>query len=717
MSGEDTVLLGGAPDHGTLLPGQSIGRYRIVSVLGQGGFGITYRATDAELGREVALKEYLPAALAVREHGTTVVPRSTAAAADFSWGRERFLAEGRTLAALHRAPGIVLVHDFLEANGTAYLVMELLAGTTLQQHLQRQGAMTPAAVSRILWPLLDGLEEVHKSGFLHRDIKPANILLDDAGRPTLIDFGASRAAVAGRSTAMTAIFTPGYAAAEQMTSAKQGPWTDIYGLAATLYHAITGAAPSNAIDRLLVDELEPLAKLALPGFDRALLAGIDAGLAVRAEHRPQSIADWRRLLQGPDASATVAMPAHATVALPAAAMAPPPASGKPPRRWGLWTGVALAVLALAGGGVYLVRGERAAPPQAVAVAPVDRSAEEAKLAAEAQRLREQEELVRLRAEAAAREKLEQEAAQRRQIEEETRRKVEAEIAERQRREQIEREKAEAEAQAEARRQAEARAAAAQKQTEEEEARRAEAEAEAQRKAEAEAQRKAEAERKAAEAAEAAEAALGLSTADRQRIQSALAAQGFPGASDGVFGPHTREMIAGWQRKTGRVASGYLTAEAQRELLRESTPPPPAPPPPSASPAASAPSAQAMVAPPPSRPPGAKGGASCDGTFSAQWCRGAYKSFPADCWKVPTTIQNGSITGSWIPRGRSEMQSFSGSISPAGEVEIVYRGVGTQTHTDQHFTLAMIGRVADGILSASGRTGHNGRDFSIRIMCR
>jgi serine/threonine protein kinase len=149
------------------------------------------------------------------------------------------------LASLHRVPAIVQVFDFLEANGTAYIVMELLHGETLEGRING-GKLKPEEVDHILWPLLDGLERVHNAGFLHRDIKPANILLDALGNPTLIDFGASRAAMAGRTAAMTAIFTPGYAAGEQMTSAKQGPWTDIYGLSATLYHAITGHVPPSA---------------------------------------------------------------------------------------------------------------------------------------------------------------------------------------------------------------------------------------------------------------------------------------------------------------------------------------------------------------------------------------------------------------------------------------------------------------------------------------
>src|SRR5690349_4647561 len=133
-------------DYTALLPGQMIGRYEIVSVLGQGGFGITYRARDVQLGREVAIKEYLPSALAMRQGGTTVLPRTTKLADDFGWGRERFVSEGRTLATLHRTPAIVHVFDFLETNGTAYIVMELLSGETLEDRLKHSGKLAPAEI-------------------------------------------------------------------------------------------------------------------------------------------------------------------------------------------------------------------------------------------------------------------------------------------------------------------------------------------------------------------------------------------------------------------------------------------------------------------------------------------------------------------------------------------------------------------------------------------
>ena len=351
-------------DFVALRPGQTIGRYEITAVLGQGGFGITYRARDAQLHREVAIKEYLPTALAVRQGGTTVLPRSTKVTEDFSWGRQRFVEEGRTLASLEHAPAIVQVFDFLEENGTAYIVMKLVPGETLENRL-RKGTLSSAEIDRILWPLLDGLERVHNTGFLHRDIKPANILLDGEGNPTLIDFGASRAAVAGRSSAMTAIFTPGYAAAEQMTSAKQGPWTDIYGVAATVYHAITGTPPPSAFDRMLEDGYVSIAKVAPPGFSPGMLIGIDAGLAVRATDRPQTISGWRQILgqaSAPDARATVALARAAdsnttqVLRRPSvtAASIPPamPRSPSTTRGLGLWIGLAVVIPALAGGGYW-----------------------------------------------------------------------------------------------------------------------------------------------------------------------------------------------------------------------------------------------------------------------------------------------------------------------------------------------------------------------------
>jgi serine/threonine protein kinase len=446
----ETIVTG--DHHGALKPGQTIGRYEIVSVLGQGGFGITYRARDVQLGREVAIKEYLPSALAIRDHDTTVVPRSTKMADDFSWGRERFVTEGRTLASLHRVPAIVQVFDFLEANGTAYIVMELLHGETLEGRITTGGKLKPEEVDHILWPLLDGLERVHNAGFLHRDIKPANILLDKAGNPTLIDFGASRAAMAGRSAPLTAIFTPGYAAPEQMASAKQGPWTDIYGLSATLFHAITGKTPPSAFDRILEDNYTPLAQLNPAGFSPGVLAGVDAGLAMAARDRPQSIAGWRLILamaSAPAADSTLALgkaPQERHVPI----LTPPPAPTRG-RRTGLWIAAAVVLLALLGGGGYYALALRGPDPETAKARQLAQEAEAKRLKSEQEAAKQRAEIERRQKEqeiaAARKQREEAEAVAKKQFEEEARRKIEAEIAAQKRNNEDAKRKADEEAEA------------------------------------------------------------------------------------------------------------------------------------------------------------------------------------------------------------------------------------------------------------------------------
>jgi serine/threonine protein kinase len=561
-------------NHVALTVGRKIGRYEILGVLGQGGFGITYRARDTQLSRDVAIKEYLPAALAIRQGASTVLPRSTDVADDFVWGRDRFIEEGRTLASLHEAPAIVRVFDFLEENGTAYIVMELLRGETLDSKLRRQGPQSFAEIDAILWPLLDGLQHVHAAGFLHRDIKPANILLSAAGRPTLIDFGASRAAMAGRTAAMTAVFTPGYAAAEQFTSAKQGPWTDIYGLSATLYCAITGQPPPSAFDRMLDDAYEPLGERRPRGFPRPPLTGIDAGLAVRAADRPQSIAAWRPILErglAPDDVATVLAARAQPVAVPTVRKA----------RVGLYIGAAFVVLALTAGGYFALapkpapqttalqdmkvedlekalearrkadadavdkrRVEEEAQRKAAEDAAAKRAADTELEKAQAERLKAEEELARLKAElevqrkAALEQKEQSDAVARQAAVEEAQRKAEAEAAVRRQAEEEAKRKAAAETEAKQQGdEALAKAQAERQRADEQAAQKAEAEAkqiagaDAKTKAEAEARAKADAEAKekaeaeAKKAAEVAEAGLRLGLADRQRIQVALTSQG------------------------------------------------------------------------------------------------------------------------------------------------------------------------------------------------
>jgi serine/threonine protein kinase len=501
---------------GTLPPGVKLRNYKIKAVLGQGGFGVTYLARDRMLHREVAVKEYLPTALAIREGNSSVLPRSTELAQEFLDGRERFLKEARTLARLDEVPGIVQVLDFLEANGTAYMVMKLVRGETLANLINQKAFAADDEFLALLKPLLDGLEKVHQAGFLHRDIKPANIIVDSSGFPTLIDFGASRAGFAERSVVSTAIFTPGFAAPEQFTSAQQGPWTDIYGLSATLYNAILRQKPPNAFERLVADSYSPLVARALPGLTSNLAAGIDAGLRLKAADRPQSIEAWRTLLwpSGPISTDSDTI----VVRRPTIAPSPPPlpeAQISQQRRSRknrslLYATASVVVLATATSAyIFDLPGRILSPSlqdmnverlehvleerrKAVAAAEERRLEEtrlkaiqqaemeakqreaEAKQKAEAEARATAEAEAKAKADAVAKQKAEAEA---KKVEAEAKQKAEAEA----------KQKAEAEARATAEAEAKAKADAVAKQK---------AEAEAKQKAEAEAKQKAEAEAKA-----------------------------------------------------------------------------------------------------------------------------------------------------------------------------------------------------------------------------
>jgi serine/threonine protein kinase len=354
-------------EHHAALPiGTRVGRYQIASVLGQGAFGITYRARDLQLDRDVALKEYLPALLATRIDGVTVLPRSTQAADDFAWGRARFLDEAKTIARLAHAPAVVHVHDFLEANGTAYVVMQLEEGETLAARCRREGRLSQPVVERILHPLLDGLEQVHATDVLHRDIKPENIIIGHDGSPTLIDFGASRAAIAGRTQTLTAVFTPIYAAPEQFTSGQQGPYTDIYAMAATLYVCVTGREPISAAHRMMAGAPMPSARETAGGaYSHTLLAAIDAGMLLKADQRPQTIRAWREVFstgKWPNLRS-----GDETVLYQQTAVSRQPAAGGVPparRRAPLYAGVAAMAVVLAGTAVWwLGRDPFAVSPQ------------------------------------------------------------------------------------------------------------------------------------------------------------------------------------------------------------------------------------------------------------------------------------------------------------------------------------------------------------------
>lgn len=274
--------------------------YRIDKVLGQGGFGITYLAHDPNLDQLVAIKEYLPMELAVRDGDNSVYPASSANGDRYQWGLDRFIAEARTLAKF-KHPAIVRVLSVFEENNTAYMVMEYEQGESLQQVLDRRKTLNEEELIPILAPLLDGLEIIHASGFIHRDIKPANIYIRKDQSPVLLDFGSARQALGEQTKSLTSIVSPGYAPFEQYYSKsdRQGPWTDIYSLAATMYRAISGVMPMDAIDRseaILKAERDIFVSAGEIGEGRytaEFMAALDHALSFNEKKRPQSVAEWR----------------------------------------------------------------------------------------------------------------------------------------------------------------------------------------------------------------------------------------------------------------------------------------------------------------------------------------------------------------------------------------------------------------------------------------
>ena len=278
--------------------GSRIEGYEIVRVLGVGGFGMTYLGFDDDLDIAVAIKEYLPDALARRDSSLTVTPRSTDDAADFQWGLDRFLSEARDLARFNH-PNIIRVRRYFRAHGTAYIVMDYAEGETLSDLIKREGKLSQERVQGILLPLMDGLDDVHRSDLLHRDIKPGNIIIRENGQPVLIDFGAARQSTGARSRSMTAVLTPGYAPLEQYsTKGNQGAWTDIYALAAVAYRALTGITPEEATNRVVEDDLLPAVEAGKSYADKAFLKAIDWGLAMNGDERPRDIAAFRAALGG-----------------------------------------------------------------------------------------------------------------------------------------------------------------------------------------------------------------------------------------------------------------------------------------------------------------------------------------------------------------------------------------------------------------------------------
>lgn len=266
--------------------------YRIVKVLGHGGFGITYLAEDTNLYSKIALKEYMPNMIAFRSNDMQVQAKSADDQEEYEWGLDSFLNEARVLAGFSH-PNIVSVNRFFRQHGTAYIVMQLIEGETLSQMLRRMGPLSQEEWQPLLSGLMKGLSVVHRSGTYHRDIKPGNILIDGSGNPVLIDFGAARQSVSSKSMEITAIVTQGYSPIEQYsTTGELGPWTDIYALAATSYFALTGEKPPEAANRIMGDKYVPLSQKLSGQADPDFLEMLDWALSVNHKDRPQSIDSW-----------------------------------------------------------------------------------------------------------------------------------------------------------------------------------------------------------------------------------------------------------------------------------------------------------------------------------------------------------------------------------------------------------------------------------------
>ena len=378
---------------GVLPAGSRVAEFEITSLVGQGGFGAVYEAWDHTLERVVAIKEYLPDSLSTRQGDGAVVPLSERHRETFDLGMRSFINEARLLAQFDH-PSLLKVYRFWQERGTTYMVMPFYRGDTLRQAL----AAIPAGVDegwllRIMDGVTQALAVMHAAHCYHRDIAPDNIiLLENSGRPVVLDFGAARRVITDKTQAITVILKPGYAPIEQyaeMPDMSQGAWTDVYALAAVMHVAVCGRAPPPSVARLLSDSYVPLAgnDLLRQRYSLGLLAAIDAGLGVRPEARPQSMAALRDALglDGAETGAPTRVPSvvpHRSPPPPPSAPVPASSTGSGKGKGKLVAGVAsLAVVAAAAaGGWWFLQGKdkaaattdttaAAAPPAAVVEAP------------------------------------------------------------------------------------------------------------------------------------------------------------------------------------------------------------------------------------------------------------------------------------------------------------------------------------------------------------
>ncbi len=280
---------------GTILNGE----YIIKRVLGQGGFGITYEASVHKSNDLVAIKEYFPDTMASRSTHTEVTPYAGERGTNFTYGKQCFLEEAKTLANFNGNPAIVDVKKYFEENGTAYFVMDYITGKSFKKYLDEKGGKIPFdEAMEIITPVMDALTAVHGKGIIHRDVTPDNIYITDSGQVKLLDFGAARYSLGDKSRSLDVVLKHGYAPKEQYTRhGRQGPYTDVYSLAVTIYRSVTGRLIPDSIDRLEEDEIVLPAAFGVNMTD-AQEAALFKALAVDYKERYHSMAEFKAALLG-----------------------------------------------------------------------------------------------------------------------------------------------------------------------------------------------------------------------------------------------------------------------------------------------------------------------------------------------------------------------------------------------------------------------------------
>ncbi|CAO95682.1 serine/threonine protein kinase [Erwinia tasmaniensis] len=280
--------------------GYRFNEFEIEQVIGGGGFGIVYRARDHQLERTIAIKEFMPASLAVRNDDLTLVLRSEHFSKTFHAGLNSFIQEARLLARFTH-PNLLHVLRFWVQNDTAYMGTAFYSGTTLSRlQQQRPEIINEAWIRRLLPPLFGAINTIHQEGYLHRDISLDNIQIQDNGVPVLLDFGSARKAIGNLSDETETMLKPGFAPIEQYSDdneSEQGTWTDIYALGAVLHTLIVGSPPPVSVVRSIEDNYRPLAQRRPAGYSLALLSAIDHALALQAEDRPQTVDQLAALME------------------------------------------------------------------------------------------------------------------------------------------------------------------------------------------------------------------------------------------------------------------------------------------------------------------------------------------------------------------------------------------------------------------------------------